>query len=247
MTTECTVVIAPADLMGALAERLRATSGELVTCPDSDIARAIETVVERKPTRVALERLFAATSRGAALLTRLKADPALVDIEIRIVSHDSDYSRVSRSSTDWRRARVDDSRRAAAAGAARPGGHAARATGDDGRGRRRPGGWRAVAADRPVAVRRAGALAHRAQAQSARADFDGGRTADAARAGAGRLGEVRAAEGQPDAALSGRSRVLGRGRRRGRRNTSPATSVPASSRPGRPATGFRLAELQWTQ
>jgi hypothetical protein len=40
MTTECTVVIAPADLMGALTERLRATSGELVTCPDSDIARA---------------------------------------------------------------------------------------------------------------------------------------------------------------------------------------------------------------
>ena len=95
MTTECTVVIAPADLMGALTERLRATSGELITCPDSDIARAIETVVERKPTRVALERLFAATSRGAALLTRLKADPALVDGEIRIVSHDSDYSRVS--------------------------------------------------------------------------------------------------------------------------------------------------------
>ena len=95
MTTECTVVIAPADLMGALTERLRATAGELITCPDSDIARAIETVVERKPTRVALERLFAATSRGAALLTRLKADPALVDIEIRTVSHDSDYSRVS--------------------------------------------------------------------------------------------------------------------------------------------------------
>lgn len=95
MATECTVVIAPADLMGALTERLRATSGELVPCPDSDIARAIETVVERRPARVALERLFAATARGAALLTRLKADPALVDVEIRIVSHDSDYSRVS--------------------------------------------------------------------------------------------------------------------------------------------------------
>src|SRR5215831_3015586 len=95
MTTECTVVIAPSDLMGALTERLRATSGELVTCSDTDIAHAIETVIERKPTRVALERLFAATSRGAALLTRLKADPALVDVEIRIVSHDSDYSRVS--------------------------------------------------------------------------------------------------------------------------------------------------------
>jgi hypothetical protein len=90
-------VIAPADLMGALTERLRAVSGsgELITCPDSDIARAIDTVVERRPNRVALERLFAATSRGAALLTRLKADPALIDVEIRIVSHDSDYWRVS--------------------------------------------------------------------------------------------------------------------------------------------------------
>ena len=95
MASECTVVIAPADLMGALTERLRATSGELIACPDSDIPHAIETVVERRPARVALERLFAATSRGAALLTRLKADPSLVDVEIRIVSHDSDYSRVS--------------------------------------------------------------------------------------------------------------------------------------------------------
>jgi hypothetical protein len=95
MASECTVVIAPAELMGALTDRLRATAGELITCPDNDIARAIETVVERRPTRVALERLFAATSRGAALLTRLKADPGLVDVEIRIVSHDSDYSRVS--------------------------------------------------------------------------------------------------------------------------------------------------------
>jgi len=95
MASECTVVIAPADLMGALTERLRATSGELIACPDHDIAHAIETVVERRPARVALERLFAATSRGAALLTRLKADPSLVDVEIRIVSHDSDYSRVS--------------------------------------------------------------------------------------------------------------------------------------------------------
>ena len=48
-----------------------------------------------KPDRVALERLFAATSRGAALLSRLKADPALAHAEFRIVSHDSDYWRIS--------------------------------------------------------------------------------------------------------------------------------------------------------
>jgi hypothetical protein len=95
MSTECTVVIASPDLMDALCERLRSLPGELITCPDSDIPRAIDVIIDRMPQRVALERLFAATSRGAALLTRLKADPALIDVEIRIVSHDSDYSRVS--------------------------------------------------------------------------------------------------------------------------------------------------------
>lgn len=95
MPTECTVVIAPAGKMDALVERLRGLPGELITCPDNDIPGAIDVIVERRPARVAIERLFAATSRGAALLTRLKADPALEDIEIRIVAHDSDYSRVS--------------------------------------------------------------------------------------------------------------------------------------------------------
>jgi uncharacterized membrane protein len=95
MSTECTVVIASPDLMGPLCDRLRTLPGELIACPETDIPRAIDVIIERKPQRVALERLFAATSRGAALLTRLKADPALIDVEIRIVSHDSDYSRVS--------------------------------------------------------------------------------------------------------------------------------------------------------
>ncbi len=95
MPTECTVVIAPEDLLRPLVERLQSLPGELVTCPDVDIARAMEVVLERRPDRVALERLFAATSRGAALLSRLKADPALAHAEFRIVSHDSDYWRIS--------------------------------------------------------------------------------------------------------------------------------------------------------
>lgn len=95
MPSECTVVIAPQDLMSPLVERLRMLPGELATCPDTDIAKAIETVLERRPERVAVERLFAATSRGAALLARLKADPDLAHTEFRIVSHDSDYWRVS--------------------------------------------------------------------------------------------------------------------------------------------------------
>ena len=46
---------------------------------------------------VALERLFAATPRGAALINRIKADPALGDTEIRVIAHDSDYSRRPRA------------------------------------------------------------------------------------------------------------------------------------------------------
>ena len=89
------VVIAPADLMQALCDRLRTSARELVPCVDSDIPVAIDTVLERRPAEVAIERVFASTSRGAALVGRLKADPALMGIEICIVAHDSDYSRVS--------------------------------------------------------------------------------------------------------------------------------------------------------
>lgn len=95
MSPSCTVVIAPADLMQPLCERLRSSERELVPCVDSDIPVAIDAIMQRRPAEVAIERVFASTSRGAALVGRLKADPALMDIEIRIVAHDSDYSRIS--------------------------------------------------------------------------------------------------------------------------------------------------------
>ena len=62
---------------------------------DADALRALDTISKQQPAVVALERLFAATSRGAALINRIKADPALAACEIRIVAHDSNYSRVS--------------------------------------------------------------------------------------------------------------------------------------------------------
>ena len=95
MSTSCTIVIAPADLMQPLCDRLRSEARELVPCVDSDIPGAIDTIVQRRPAEVVIERVFASTSRGAALVGRLKADPALIDVEIRIVAHDSEYSRVS--------------------------------------------------------------------------------------------------------------------------------------------------------
>lgn len=65
------------------------------TFSDTDALKALEAITRQRPSVVALERMFAATSRGAALINRIKADPSLNGCEIRIVAHDSDYSRVS--------------------------------------------------------------------------------------------------------------------------------------------------------
>lgn len=82
-------------MLPALVQRLGDRSGELLTFTDADALLALDAITERRPPVVALERLFAATPRGAALINRIKADPTLTKTEIRVVSHDSDYSRVS--------------------------------------------------------------------------------------------------------------------------------------------------------
>jgi hypothetical protein len=68
---------------------------EILTFADADALRALEAITRRKPAIIALERMFAATPRGAALINRIKADPALVDSEIRVVSRDADDTRIA--------------------------------------------------------------------------------------------------------------------------------------------------------
>jgi hypothetical protein len=88
------VVIAASDLLPALTERAGAASDEVLAFSDAEALRALEAIVNRRPDIVALERQFATTPRGAALINRIKADPSLVGSELRIVSHDSDQTRV---------------------------------------------------------------------------------------------------------------------------------------------------------
>ena len=90
----CTVLIGSADLLPALKKRTRET-GELLTFTDAEALQALEVITKRRPQVVALERLFAATPRGAALINRIKADPSLGQSEIRVISHDSDRMRIS--------------------------------------------------------------------------------------------------------------------------------------------------------
>jgi hypothetical protein len=94
MSEPCTVVIGAKQFLDALRERA-GTDAEVLTFSDTDALAALEAITTRRPAVIALERLFAATSRGAALINRIKADPALAAAEIRVVSHDGLYSRVS--------------------------------------------------------------------------------------------------------------------------------------------------------
>src|SRR5262245_4483955 len=69
-------------------------NGEVLAFSDGEALRALDAITKRRPKVVALERLFAITPRGAALINRIKADPALRLSEIRVLEHNSDYQRV---------------------------------------------------------------------------------------------------------------------------------------------------------
>jgi hypothetical protein len=88
------ILVAAPELIPALRERV-GDGGTVMTFADSDPVRAMEAIAAERPPVVALERLFAASPRGAALIARIKDDPSLDASEIRILSHDSEYRRVS--------------------------------------------------------------------------------------------------------------------------------------------------------
>ena len=82
-----TVLIASPEFLPALQERKEL--GETVAFADTDALKALDLITRQRPKVVALERDFAATSRGTALINRIKADPSLTECEIRIISHDN--------------------------------------------------------------------------------------------------------------------------------------------------------------
>lgn len=88
------VLIASPDHLAALQEREELT--DAFPFSDAEALRALDAITRLRPDVVALERVFAATTRGAALINRIKADPSLTSCEVKIIAHDnSDYSRVS--------------------------------------------------------------------------------------------------------------------------------------------------------
>jgi CheY-like chemotaxis protein len=87
------VVIGASDVLDAL-KASAGLSGEALAFADSQPLQALQAIADHRPPLVVLERLFAATSRGAALINRIKSDPALGQTEIRVLSHTGDYARV---------------------------------------------------------------------------------------------------------------------------------------------------------
>jgi hypothetical protein len=87
------VLIAQPDLLPALEKRARLESDEIITLTDAEPLRALEVIATRRPDIIAIERLFASTPRGTALISRVKADPSLSHAEIRVMAHDDEPAR----------------------------------------------------------------------------------------------------------------------------------------------------------
>ena len=86
------LVIAAQNLMPSLRDHVK-VDGEIVTFADTEPIQALQAIMEQRPGLVVLERLFAATPRGAALINRIKSDPDLAHAEVRVMSHTGDYTR----------------------------------------------------------------------------------------------------------------------------------------------------------
>ena len=88
-----TVIVAAPEYLPALQEQ--GEFGDALAFSDADALKALEAITRDRPKVIALEKQFAATSRGAALIKRIKADPKLRKCEIRVVSHEGESEDVS--------------------------------------------------------------------------------------------------------------------------------------------------------
>jgi hypothetical protein len=87
------VLIGPADALPALRERLD-SGAEIHTFSDEEALESLDHIIRNKPRIVAIDQEFSMTSRGTALINRIKDDPALVSCEVRVIAHAGSVNRV---------------------------------------------------------------------------------------------------------------------------------------------------------
>jgi hypothetical protein len=79
-----TVLVASSSVLAAWSER-SSVATDVVALDESDAQGIIDVVAKRKPKTVVLERRFLMTSKGAALVHRLRHDEDLPRVEIRVL------------------------------------------------------------------------------------------------------------------------------------------------------------------
>ena len=80
--------------MPGLQERLD-PGAQVDTFTDTEALEALDHIIRTKPLIVAMQDGFADSSRGEALINRIKDDKALGDVEVRVMANDATQNRVA--------------------------------------------------------------------------------------------------------------------------------------------------------
>ena len=88
------VLIGPSGKLPGLQERLD-PNAEIDTFTDHEALEALDHIIRTKPLIVAMQDDFADSSRGQALINRIKDDKALGDVEVRVMANDAAKNRVA--------------------------------------------------------------------------------------------------------------------------------------------------------
>ncbi|HJU43461.1 MAG TPA: hypothetical protein VJ691_11625 [Vicinamibacterales bacterium] len=88
------VLIGPADALPGLQERLD-PNAEVQSFTESEALEALDYIIRTKPALIAMQDEFSATSRGTALINRIKDDPNLSTCEVRVLARDAAQNRVA--------------------------------------------------------------------------------------------------------------------------------------------------------
>ena len=88
------VLIGPADALPGLKERLD-PKAKVQEFTESEALEALDHIIRTKPGIIAMDDQFAVTSRGTALINRIKDDPSLSACEVRVLARDASQTRVA--------------------------------------------------------------------------------------------------------------------------------------------------------
>ena len=88
------VLIGSSDALPGLQERLD-PSADVQTFTESDALEALDHIIRTQPALVAMHDEFADSSRGEALINRIKDDAALSDVEVRVMANNAAQNRVA--------------------------------------------------------------------------------------------------------------------------------------------------------